>query len=86
MLCVLASCIMRTTIDLAEPVLEELKALQRKEGGSLGVLASRLLAESLSLHRSKPDVGPELRWSSGVMSARVDLADKEALYRELDRR
>jgi hypothetical protein len=38
----------RTTIDIAEPVLRELKARQRREGRTLGDLASELLAQAMA--------------------------------------
>jgi hypothetical protein len=77
---------MRTTLDLASPVLEELKSLRNKEGGSLGSLASRLLAEALTAKRVAAPATPEFRWESQAMSANVNLADKEAVYRALDGR
>jgi hypothetical protein len=77
---------MRTTLDLASPVLEELKSLRDKEGGSLGRLASRLLAEALTAKRALAPAVPEFRWESQAMSAKVNLADKEAVYRVLDGR
>jgi hypothetical protein len=77
---------MRTTLDLASPVLEELKSLRDKEGGSLGSLASRLLAEALTAKRVAAPATPEFRWESQAMSAKVNLADKEAVYRALDGR
>ena len=77
---------MRTTLDLASPVLEELKSLRDKEGGSLGSLASRLLAEALTAKRVAAPATPEFRWESQAMSANVNLADKEAVYRVLDGR
>ncbi len=77
---------MRTTLDLASPVLEELKSLRDKEGGSLGSLASRLLAEALTAKRVASPATPEFRWESQAMSANVNLADKEAVYRALDGR
>jgi|688.fasta_scaffold1122092_2 hypothetical protein len=77
---------MRTTLDLASPVLEELKSLRDKEGGSLGSLASRLLAEALTAKRVAAPATPEFRWESQAMSANVNLADKEAVYRALDGR
>ena len=77
---------MRTTLDLASPVLEELKSLRDKEGGSLGSLASRLLAEALTAKRALAPAVPEFRWESQAMSAKVNLADKEAVYRALDGR
>ena len=74
---------MRTTIDIDTPVLKELKRLQKAEGKSLGKLASELLARALA-ERHRPKVPTEFRWIARPMGARVDLADKEALYRALD--
>jgi len=77
---------MRTTLDLASPVLEELKSLRDKEGGSLGSLASRLLAEALAVKRAGTAAPTEFRWETQAMAAKVNLADKEAVYRVLDER
>lgn len=74
---------MRTTIDIATPILSEVKALQKREGGSLGELVSRLLAEGLDARRSER-TDHALQWISQPMHARVDLADKEAVYAVLD--
>ena len=74
---------MRTTINIATPILEELKKIQSKEGGSLGELVSRLLAGALKA-RQPHEVDPELEWTSKPMNARVDLGDKEAVYALLD--
>jgi len=75
----------RTTIDLEKPVLEGLKRLQREEKGTLGEIASRLLAEAL---RQREEQGKaarvELTWNAADMGAKVDIADKEALCRALD--
>lgn len=76
---------MRTTIDLEAPVLEELKRVQREEGVSLGNLASRLLADALAFRSKKPAKPPKVVWNSSRMEAMVDLADKDALYRVMDR-
>jgi hypothetical protein len=86
MLNILASNIMRTTLDLADPVLRDLKALRRKEGGSLGSLASRLLADALTARRRTPQRPAKLEWSARAMHAKVDLADKEAVYRAMEGR
>jgi hypothetical protein len=77
---------MRTTIDIADPVLEEVRRLQQEEEGkSLGALVSELLAEGLAAHRrrgtKKP---PAFRWLSKSMGARIDLTDKEAVWEVLD--
>ena len=77
---------MRTTIDLESPVLEELKRVQQEEGISLGKLASRLLADALDFRRKKSTQPTKLSWNTGRMGALVELSDKDAIYRMLDRR
>jgi hypothetical protein len=74
---------MRTTIDIDGPILRELKALREREGRSLGALASELLAEALVRRRPSRARAP-FRWTSRSMRARIDLADKEAVYAALD--
>ncbi len=74
---------MRTTLDIDAPVLRELKALKKKEGRSLGKIASQLLGEALA-QRYMPPKAPRLTWISRPMRAMVDLADKEAVYAALD--
>lgn len=74
----------RTTLNIATPVLKELKLLQKKEGRPLGDLASELLAEALARReKGKPTARP-FRWVSKDMKALVDIADKEAVYSVLD--
>lgn len=75
---------MRTTLDIEAPVLKQLRELQRREGGTLGELVSRLLAEALALRPKRPPA-PAFEWHARPMRARVDLEDKEALYAILDR-
>jgi hypothetical protein len=75
---------MRTTLDIESPVLKELRELQKREGGSLGALASRLLADALA-GRRKRATAPAFRWVSRHMGPLVDLADKDALHAILDR-
>jgi hypothetical protein len=72
----------RTTLDIDGPVLCDLKLRQKREGKSLGRLASDLLAIALARDvHSKP---PVFRWVTRSMGARVNLADKEAVYAALD--
>ena len=76
---------MRTTIDIAAPILEELKRIKQRNGGTLGDLVNGLLAEGLK--RCRPEAASrerELAWTSQPMRARVDLNDKEAVYALLD--
>jgi hypothetical protein len=74
----------RTTLDIEGPILQEVRALQRKEGRSMGKIVSELLAEALA-QRKTPSDAPKLTWICRPMRALVDLSDKEALYAVLDR-
>lgn len=77
---------MRTTLDLADPVLKELKQVSKEEGGSLGEVASRLLADALSVRSRRVETKTKLDWYSQPMRAKVDLTDKDAVYRALEGR
>jgi hypothetical protein len=82
--CGVASRIMRTTIDIDDPILKDLKRLQRREGKSLGRLVSDLLAQSLAHAPRAAPSEPMLRWISQPMRARVDLADRDAVLDAMD--
>jgi len=73
---------MRTTIDIDTPLLDELRTLGQQEGKSLGRLVSDLLATALATRRSRGNRrGAEaLEWTARPMHARVDLADRDALF------
>ena len=78
---------MRTTLDIDAPLLGELKRLQKKERKSLGRLVSDLLADALGRRRqSTSGSRPAFTWTQRSMAARIDLTDKDALYRLLDER
>jgi hypothetical protein len=79
-----SSIMARTTLDIDTPILEEVRRVQAREGGSLGDVVSRLLAEALSRRPGRAEKPRQLRWTTRAMRARIDLADKEALYRALD--
>lgn len=72
---------MRTTLDLDGSVLAALKERQRREGKTLGALASELLAKALA--DGEPS-NPAFAWRSAVMGAKVDLEDAEAVRRALE--
>ena len=74
----------RTTLDIDALVLRDLRALQKREGGTLGELASRLLAEALARRKKRP-LAPAFTWRAKAMGALVDLADKDVVYSILDR-
>lgn len=77
---------MRTTIDIDDPILKDLKRLQRREGKSLGRLVSDLLAQSLADRQDTPPLNQAFEWTARPMGARVDLADKHALLDTMDKR
>ncbi len=76
---------MRTTVNIDDPILKELKTIQQKEGKSLGRLISDLLAPVLGEHKSAKRSTRSAVWISKAMGARIDLADREALYAAMDK-
>jgi Arc/MetJ family transcription regulator len=81
----LSSVIMRTTVDIDDPILREVKAIHETEGRSMGAVVSELLADALARRRSRTGrERPAFRWTSRPMKALVDLADKDALHAALD--
>jgi hypothetical protein len=74
----------RTTVDIAAPILREIKALQRKAGLPMGQIISRLLAEALKSSKLNRKRKP-FRWTSRPMQALLDLTDKEAIYAVMER-
>lgn len=77
---------MRTTIDIDDPILQDLKQLQQREGKSLGRLVSDLLAASLAARREGPSEPPIFHWVHQPMAARMDLRDKDAVLDAMDER
>jgi hypothetical protein len=75
---------MRTTVDIDEPILKDLKKLQQKEGKSLGRLISDLLAQAMGGRISSKTSAKPPRWISKSMGARMDLADRDALYTAME--
>lgn len=74
----------RTTIDLDPGVLRELRRRGKREGKSMGQVASELLARAVAMAADAP--APEFSWTSAALGpALVDLEDKEAVRRVLDR-
>jgi hypothetical protein len=84
MLTQLASVIMRTTLDIDDPILREVKALHKKEGRSMGAVVSELLADALGRRRGPGTRPTRFHWTSRPMKALVDLGDKDAVYAALD--
>ena len=74
---------MRTTIDIDDSVLRELKRLQERKGETLGRLVSDLLAVALAQSEGTTEL-VEFDWVSRSMGARVDLENRDALLDALD--
>lgn len=75
----------RTTLDIDASVLRQLKKRKQKEHKTLGQLVSELLAQALA--DSKVDEPPPpLQWVSQAMGPKIDLDDKEAVWKILDGR
>ena len=71
---------MRTTVDIDDPILRDLKRLQKRAGKSLGRLVSDILAVALGQIKSRKPHSGDLHWISQPMGARVNLADPEAVF------
>ncbi len=79
----IASNIMpRTTFDLDGTVLADLRRRAAAEGKSMGRVASELLAIGLNDDRAREQ--PPLKWARKDLGLKVDLEDKDAVWRILD--
>jgi hypothetical protein len=75
----------RTTLDIDRSVLRELKERARDERKSLGAIVSELVAAALAERRHGSRPRP-FEWRTARMGpARVDLEDKEAVRKALER-
>ena len=75
---------MRTTVDIDDPILMDLRRLQKQEKKSLGRLISELVAAALAREERGQAEVPPFAWTARPMGARVNLEDKEALRAALD--
>jgi plasmid stability protein len=75
----------RTTLDVDTNVLDQLRVRAAEEGKSMGQVASEMLAPALAEGQRGHEQRP-LRWGSRRMGfPKIDLEDKETLWRSLDR-
>jgi hypothetical protein len=84
MLSIESSLIMRTTVDIDDPILQDVKRLQADRGQSLGRVVSDLLAQALAAQQGGSRVVPPLNWTARQMGARYDLADRDAVLDAMD--
>ena len=75
---------MRTTLDIDDPILKQLKDLQARDGRSLGRLVSDLLAQALSATEVKEAAPRCFAWTASAGALLVDLADKDAVCEALE--
>jgi plasmid stability protein len=79
----IASNIMpRTTLDLDATVLADLRRRAVAQGKSMGQVASEVLA--VGLHDEITTEQPPLRWARKDLGLKLDLEDKDAVWRILD--
>jgi plasmid stability protein len=72
----------RTTLDLDPNVTKALRARAKREGKSMGQVASEALAAAFA---AAPDRLPPFEWKTYDMGLPlIDLEDKDALYRIFD--
>ena len=57
---------MRTTIDIDDAILREIKAIHKSEGRSMGSVVSELLTEALALRRATHARPARLSMRNGV--------------------
>lgn len=77
---------MRTTLDIDEPILDELKRRGRAQHKSLGQVVSELAATALRAEGRPPPAIPAYKWVTKPMGAKVDLADHDAVLDAMDKR
>lgn len=78
----------RTTLNIDDMVMRDLKRIQRKERKPLGQLVSELLVLGIEQHGRPGRVSepPPFKWISRPMGPMlIDIEDKEALYELFDR-
>lgn len=74
---------MRTTLDIDDHILQEIKVIHEKEGRVIGAVVSELLAEALARRRVSR-TRPPFHWTSRAMKSLVDPMDKENVCTALD--
>jgi hypothetical protein len=72
----------RTTLDLDPTVLTDLRRSAAAQGKSMGQVASEALA--VGLHEETAQEQPPLQWARKDLGLKVDLEDKDAVWRILD--
>lgn len=77
-------CHMKTTLNIAEPVMTRLKEEAARRGTTMSALVESALRLFLGDDRQTPELPPLPTFESG--GHRVDVDDREAVYRAMDGR
>ena len=72
-------------MNIDDPIMKDLKRIQQNEGKSLGRVVSDLLAQAIGERKTAKTSTKHPRWISKPMNARIDLADREALYAAMEK-
>jgi hypothetical protein len=75
---------MRTTLDIDAPILADLKRLGQARHIPMGRLVSEMLGRALREATPRHPAPVAFNWIDKPMNAKVDLADREALYEAMD--
>ncbi|MDX2021895.1 MAG: hypothetical protein SF187_16780 [Deltaproteobacteria bacterium] len=75
----------RTTVNIEDPLLEELKAIGKEENASLSDVVSEALALGLAARKKAKKAPPAFKWVSQPLEPMVNLKDKDALANALDK-
>lgn len=76
---------MRTTLDIKEPILAQVRRLAREQHRPVGEVASDLLGEALGKSEPRTGRSVEFHWQGKPMRAKVDLSDRDAMYEAMDK-
>jgi hypothetical protein len=74
---------MRTTINIDDAILRDIKVIQKRERRPMGAVISGLLADALARRRPSRS-RPPFCWTSRPMKSLVDLTNKEAVDAAMD--
>jgi len=74
----------RTTIDLDPSVIEQLRERARRDGRSMGRVASEHLARALASDVASEPLPPLALSRRSLGTARIDLDDRDAVWAALD--
>ena len=76
---------MRTTISIEPPLFRRIRQISAREHRPITRVIGDLLTVALRVQEEKKPA-PSIKWHTQRMAPKIDYADKEDLYRILDRK